>query len=427
MRLPLRLAPFAGDVLILALTLGAIFAFKGNPQESLDSLQAPVVFWKDSNQLWLMGQAVHSGVSPYRPLPELASAFLPQARFADHPTPYPPAIALIGALVAPLPYLEFARFWFWGQVLCLALSLTLLARRVSGGFDPLVIASVLTLGLSTGIATDELRLGQFTAMLLLVLTVASLLLSRGLEKSAGFLVGLMIALKVFAWPIALVFALRRRFRAALVAFVTAAALNLACLSFLSFPELVDYYTRIGPLNAGYWRGAEGNLSAWTVSGRLFSGFGFGLHVDPLWPNPQLASLTLAIAPAFLLAALLAASARARNPETAFGFSVMASVLLSPICWPFYFLLALVPAAILGERLARGGLPPRQIAAALLCLALFATRFDSYRHLVTPPGEFARLNFLQGLILLAPAVGVVGLGALLWMTDGPASPENSRHV
>src|SRR5262249_12406927 len=104
------------------------------------------------------------------------------------------------------------------------------------------------------------------------------------------------------------------------------------------------------------------------------------HTDPLWHSPAAARLAggtscLAVA-ALVAAAALRARGRAGR-DHAFGLSVTAMLLASPITWDHYFLLLLLPAALLAATRPR---PRPRWYAFLACLAVLWLPPELY-HLV----------------------------------------------
>lgn len=415
--------------LILLTGLLIVYGFRNNFVSVAQWLQPPAVYWKDCTQPWLMGKALRNGVSPYGPLPELGRAFLPETRFSNHPTPYPPLVALLGVPMSMLPFESAAWVWFAGELVCVMGALLLLLEGVGARIDGAGLAVLFGVLLVSGPVSNELRQGQFMAPLLLLLAAAWRSLRAGRDIQGGAWLGLLVSTKILAWPIVVMVALQRRGRAVAAATLTILGAHALVLPFIGFSGLVDYYTRVGPLNALIWRPSEGNYSAWGWANRLFRGFGFGFGVSPLWPSLELGDALTPVLPGLMLALGLWLAKRAARFDTAFSMMIGVSLLVSPIFWNFYLLLAAIPIAVLCARLSTLGWPwgKTGIAVALLCV-LF-TYADKFERIARASGRDLGgggilVPFGWGLVLLAPVGALIGLLFLVWSTD---TVEESQHA
>jgi hypothetical protein len=216
------------------------------------------------------------------------------------------------------------------------------------------------------------------------------------------LLGLTLLLKPLAWPWLIALTWGRAWAAlagcAAVVVVGAAA----CALRLGPGVLVDYATRVLPqVSAGY-ANEPTNISLWTVGPRLFN-------------DPQAARVVGALVPLGVLVATLAWLRSRPAMCHALGVLACVSVLVNPISWGYYLVLAILPAAqVLAWLRARGYPKLPLLLASGVGLALYLGGGD-WRALASLVG-FAPL---AKLIVLGPAVSIGALAVLLgWMATQP---------
>ena len=164
--------------------------------------------------------------------------------------------------------------------------------------------------------------------LLLTLGLALAWRYRDHRVRAACAVGAMLALKLFTWPLLVWLLVTRRSRTALGAALVAAAATAVAWALLGFAGASSYLDTMQLLSK-----LEAPAS--------YTPFAFGLKLG----LPAALSRLLALAAgAAAFGAALAAARRRRDAE-AFGATVLASLVLSPIVWLHYFALLLVPLAI----------------------------------------------------------------------------------
>jgi hypothetical protein len=346
------------------------------------SFQPGVVQGKDFIQPYLMSRAILERINPYIPLPDLTWRYLriEQSNPLPHATPYTP---IAGLLCAPLGLLEYhtaALIWGALEIACLASCILMVGRAWNLGLERRVIL-VLALLMAWPPVIEEIRWGQFGSILLLLATCALIALRQDRDLRAGLALGLMLALKLFAWPILLYLAMRRRWRVVATAFVTTLATNLLAAIVLGWDVIADYYLRIGPEVTAFHRRNPLNISAWT------------------WAPDSISVLL----PALTLIGGLWLATR-MEPEAAFCLLLIVSLLVSPVLWLHYATIALLPFAVVAARLRSAGWPRWEMAAmiaAIIVLALWQS----------PIGAFA-----PGLVMRpVPLVGLLMLAWLTWLT------------
>jgi len=111
-----------------------------------------------------------------------------------------------------------------------------------------------------------------------------------------------------------------------------------------------------------------NFSAWSIGWRLFEGYGSSIPGSGVTPAvitaPALARHLFYGLPVTLLTAGLLLSTRARSFDASFGILVCVSILISPVAWSFYLLLALIPITIVGRYLVALHFPRKETNIAL---------------------------------------------------------------
>lgn len=390
---------------------------------TLGTLSAPLVYRKDLLQDYLAARAILDGRDPYQPMGVLRSAYLPGVEDAlafPHPTPHPPPALLLTLPLGVTTYPRAAAAWLAFEYLLLAACALVIARRAWGTrvYGPPLLLGMLALAASP--VRDDLVLGQFTVLILALLTGSYAALTGRRPVAAGLLLGAAVSLKFLGWPLLLFCAWRRRWDVVLPAAVAVLVAYAACA--LLMPGAVpEYFTAVAPqANAGY-SASDGNLSVWTVGQRLFGGLYSQATVNlvtapPLIAWPGLASKTgAAVALATFLIALRSAS---RLRDDGDGFLVMLSVstVLNPIAWGIYFTLLLLPLAVIGQRLAERKWPPRFSAAfAALVLLLAALRVP--HSLVFGHGTHSNVPAVVALVTAVPLLWPLATACLVARSAG----------
>ena len=387
----------------------------------LESFQAQALYRKDFIVDYLMAKAILAGVNPYLPIPDLIerwmgvndSAFL-------HANPHPPIVALLSLPLGLLSYRSAALTWLAFELACLAGSVTFLLQWWGARITLRCVSLMLAAALGWMPVVEELWLGQFSALLLVLLLAAWEALRRGEDWKAGAFTGLMLALKFSGGPICLYLLARRRWRAVAAAGGVFAAANLLPLLVLGSQPIREYYLEVGPQVAAIYRLHEENFSAWTIGQRLFQGSGLHVHVQPLWHAPLLADVFTAVVPLTVLVVALAVSLRARTLDTAVGVLTAAGIWLQPVSWTHYLVLASVPLAIASKRIAAAGWPrsTTYVLGAICCTfsLVGSTYVQLARWISSSPVD---LLTWTGLLTLIPALGLCGLIYLLCTTEQEA--------
>lgn len=252
------------------------------------------------------------GLSPYGP--STVAALRSQTAFV-----YPPLGAYLASPLAALP-LHSADVLV---TVLAALSVPAILLLVGVRDWRCIGASLLW-----GPTVSAIHLGAISVPM--ALGVALMWRWRDRPLRAGIALGLVIALKLFLWPLVVWLAVTKRYRAAAVAAVSAVALVLVPwiplrgAGFLSYPHRLSLLTSL-------------------EARRGFSPAALLAHLGLGWSAAEVVGYALGIA-------LLVWAYRRRNEDaSALALVCAASLLLTPILWPNYLVIMLVPLAVLRPR------------------------------------------------------------------------------
>lgn len=414
------LSPGFKRLLLLLAALNGLVGIK----RIIESFLAPDIYRKDFVSGYLMAKAMLNGVNPYLPLPELADRWISGSNYVVfwHPTPHPPLVGLLSLPFGLLSYEKAAIAWLFFELACLLASLLLLLRWWGGTINASRVALLFVFALGWGPVMEELWVGQLGSCLLLLLIIAWLSLRGGKETLGGTMLGCMIALKLMAWPIVVFLALRRKWNGVMAAVAVVIAANLLALSVIGADSLRDYYFKVGPNVASIYRSYDGNYSAWTWGERLFAGYGSHFFAPPLWASEPLAKLCAYAIPVAVLLFGLRLALRAQRFDTAFGLLIGVGILVSPIAWTHYLVLASIPLVITAQRLWVNGIPRgiSYLAFGLWMLlstagTVFADCAGLFASRMTPEG-IPVVPFAAGALTLIPAAALLGFLWLIWRLD-----------
>jgi glycosyl transferase family 87 len=272
--------------------------------------------FSDFGVFWHAGRAVLHGRSPYPPA--TVAALRHQNAFV-YPAPAALAIAPLGLLP---------------EAVAAALFLALSLAAVSGGLWLLGVRdvrchAVALLSLAT---VQGLALGAASPLLVLPLAIAWRWRDRA--RVVAVAAAAAVAMKLFLAPMAIWLAVTGRLRAALAGGLLAAAVIVGTWPLIGLSTLRSYPTLLSTLTRVE---ARSGLSAYALLTR------FGM------PSAAAQATALVVAAGL---ALLAYRVR-RSDEgdaAAFAIALAACLVVSPIVWLHYYVLLIVPVAILSPRL-----------------------------------------------------------------------------
>ncbi len=282
------------------------------------------------------------------------------------------------ALVARASLPLSQALWAVTNVVLLAWSLTRLAQR--GGWRPVVLAVA---------AVAKPLQGNFEHQNLQVVVLALVVaaiddLEQGFDRRSGVWVGLATAVKIFPGLLLAYLAYRRRWRACAIGIAVACGCTLGAM------------LRYGP------RGAVAAVADWVVLSRAgMQTAGFGFQALGLW---------VAVAAVALVLAAVAARGATEEPLYEVGLVTILAVLVSPIGWFYYHLLA-IPAwvAALTLPVPEGRWAGRAWRASLVVAGVLLSGLLTFDHLY--PDALAivqRYNYVWGEVVLVGALAAYRL-------------------
>ena len=276
--------------------------------------------------LYGAGTDILHGQDPYRPGLLARQAAVKraggEARTVVSVPVYPAPALVAAAPLALLPYRLAGALFVLLSAAALALALHLLEVRDWRCYG---------LAFASWPVLHGLMLGAVTPLLVLGVAAAWRLRSRA---ASGAVTAGLVVTKLFPWPLVGWLALTRRWRATVLAVSASLVLTLAAWAAIGFAGLAGYPRMLEDLSY-----LSQDVSVSLVAGLMAAGLGS----------------TVATACAVVCAAALLAAAASvvRHPDgdrRAFGLAVVAMLVASPIVWPHYTALLLVPVALLAPRL-----------------------------------------------------------------------------
>ena len=335
---------------------------------------------------YLPGRALFSGGKIYDPLPILADRYESRAaHHFEHPTPYPPIAIIFLSPLSLLRYEYAVSIWSLFEFSSFVITSLLLLRHFGGRKASTPVILTLLLVIPWRPIFTDLYVGQMMMFLGLLLILAWLALRSDRELVAGLLLGIVLALKFYGWPILVLLLLTKRFTAVAAALSLFVAANLVGVAVVGLPTTIEYYSTISPAISSIYREDPFNFS--------LSGVGFRL--GGTW-------LALVL-PLFGLAGSLALALRSSSRDSAYVIMLTASIILAPIAW-FHYLVTLVPALCFIA--ARTNIQKKELIVATLIIVAVIFGFESYAHQYSAFATWPPLALVLGTIwMLRPSVFV----------------------
>lgn len=233
--------------------------------------------------------------------------------------------------------------------------------------------------------------GLQAANISVVLTIAIAGIWRFRERPsiAGLVLGVAMALKLFAWPLAVWLVATRRISAAALAFVSAALITVGSWSVVGLSSMLNYPHVLTVYSRYYDRIAYTPFVLFTKLG-----------ISDAWSRGA-AILMVVLA----VAAMIVVARRQQTDDTSFALGVFAALIGTPIIWLHYFCLAMIPLAIFRPRFGLAWILP---AALWLC-----------------PMAGARTAWQEGLPFLSFGVAFLIATRGRWLGSATWSPRSAR--
>ena len=325
---------------------------------------------------YLAAHALRGGMDPYDPgvLAGLASS----TGVAEYtPYIYPPLLAVIVIPLTVLPYHVAAAVWLALSASALVRALVVLRSLVEthDRAFPFIVAAAFVFPA----VHHTLELGQVNHFLLLLIAGAALTSRAHL---AGALLGVAAAIKVFPAAIGGAFLVAKNYRALAAGTVAGLVITAASVaSPASHRALREWLHHVLPQIDEQRLITPNNQSISAVFARLlsphrFEGFTIGpdarwVELAPVVHAPRLAPIAAAAAAVLIVIVTTYALMRSRSADGAparaarSGLIIAALLMAMPVVWDHYYVLLLVPLAVLYARASRARL--RLAAAGVLLL------------------------------------------------------------
>ena len=342
------------------------------------------LYEKDFVQYFLMGHALRSGANLYSPISELAAQFDPDLNKWFNVSAYPPIVAVVGLPLSYLPYFWSVIAWMLFEVACLGVVIFLIIKHFGGrsASTPVLVTICLFIGWRP--LYVDLYLGQLMIPILLLLTLCWLALKQGRDLKAGLLLGCVIAIKLYAWPLALFLLLKGRWRACLATIIVFLTANGLMMGWVGRATVYDYYFRVGSKVLAEYQFDPFNFSAWCIGLRSFGVVGAVTMVTAV----LLGSLYLAL--------------RSKDFDSGFMVMLAAATVLQPISW-IHYLITLLPAFCLMAN--RQKFERYELFLGLFLVLLILPGFHSVAYTHPPMATWPPFLFIIGLIwLIGPKIG-----------------------
>ncbi len=396
-----------------------------------DSFSPPVLYQKDFLQEYVLGRALLTGVAPYQPVGQLAQQFGIQtdARLFPHATPHPMMMGLMGIPFAYFSYEQAARLWWMFCLLGWCYAAFLFCSWWNGGKATGWWWWALLLGLAWDPLAEDAQVGQINVILLVLLLWAWRALATGRDVAGGVSLGMALALKMTGWPIVLFLCLRQRWRAALAAAAVFAFAQMLMLGKLGWGGFLHYYQNVAPAVTTFYRTYDANISLWTVMPRFFAGTGTleleGVRGAPLMAWGFGAKLAWFV-PLLVLLWGLWRTRKMNDFELAFGLLVTLSLILNPVAWHHYLVMALIPLLIGWKRCLLTQSPNQWLLLSLALLTWVLVRpHNQWQALARwAGGENAGGTLISGwaaCLTLIPLIALLTLCVLI-----PCLPNSSTN-
>ncbi len=339
---------------------------------------------------------------------------------------HPPTSVLLVAPLAWLDYPDAALAWNLLSLACLVASLWLMGRELAVTAPWWAVFPAIALALLCNPLRQQVNLGQLNLLLLLLFVGIWASARNGRPWLAGGLLGLATAVKLFPGFLFLYFALRRQGK--VVAAGTASFLMLTALTaaVMGAGAYRTYVAEALPRNERSHSGWK-NASIPGLWKKLFDPATRQEYIDPLLRSPILARVGALACCLAIVLLLSRAILRAQTPEQqdqTFGLALIVMLLVSPIAWDHYFILLLLPLAVMVRTLP----PDRWVRFAFAVVVLVLWLDPAFWHEWIIPGPYGTRNAAPWQTLTALSfqcyalLGLFALGLFMFFRGAPRPSE-----
>jgi hypothetical protein len=306
---------------------------------------------------YVAGQTVRSGEPGQRLYDDkwFASRVmrLSQGTASDVYLSNPPTLAVAWLPFAYLSVEVSRQVWIAVSVLCLGLSLWLIAVEFNWSRQLWAIVAMSTLLTVAAPTREQIALGQMYACILLLHVIGWRAYIHRRDALAGVALGVAMVLKISGSPIGLLMLAQRRWSAAMWTIATSAAAVLITLPRLGLDAWRAFIFEAVPRTM---HSAAATLTAYQDTTGFWQHllrYDAKLNPHPLFDVPALATfLTLST----VVSACFALVAAARTASVGFAAAVALTELLSPAAEQYHYVIMLLPLAVLWHEALRSSHP-----------------------------------------------------------------------
>lgn len=304
----------------------------------------------DFFQEWSSARNAASGRPVYAPVAEAVERYLGLQKVPDGSwdvNVHPPSSVLLALPLQGFAYPTAFRIWNLVSLAALAASVWLVVRNLGIRLSVWsAFPAVLLFSICDPLFQQMLQ-GQLNLILLLLIVGVWTADRAGRPLLAGGLLGAAAAIKLFPAFLVLYFLARRDWRAVAASAASLLLITLVTFGLLGWESYATYLSDVLPV-AATWKAAWNNASLAGFWHKLFAPGPRNGELIPLLASPALALAGTAVSVAVVLLLLVPRVVRARTArarDLAFGLTITAMLLVSPVTWEHYFLLLLLPLVV----------------------------------------------------------------------------------
>jgi hypothetical protein len=288
---------------------------------------------------------------------------------------HPPSSVLFYLPFALLPYWLSFLAWNLVSTLCLVVVAVILIRELELKFEPWLVVLVGTVGICGGPMFEQMFFGQSNALTVTFLVVAWHAQRKGYQVWEGCCLGTAAALKLYPLLLLVIPLGARRWRSLAAAVGTGLLFLVLSLGLFGWTAWNDYRT-LGAPEAVVWSDLWVNASVYGFWKKLLISQNRGTRLSN-WHSLAAFWICYLLSWGGVALTTLALSVwrkAASNSDRTYAIATCAMLLLSPTCWPHYFLMLFLPVGLLWRDFRDA---PRARRLLIVCVTL----------LILPPGWY----------------------------------------
>lgn len=321
-------------------------------------------------------------------------------------------VPFVAVLSTPLTFMEFrTAFILWGalSIVLLFVCIFIVARglELKLGLWWLILPGMM---LSWYPFVAHVALGQWSLIIATLIFGAWLAMKKGKDNSAGLLLGVAAAIKLFPGIFGLYLLVQRRWRALafmMLAFSSCTLVSLAVVGFNDFRAFI--YSDILSNSSNFVRYPL-NHSLWGMTYRLFTSNGY---VAPLIDAPAIAHAVTTLLCLMICGVLFLGTRRTVNEhakDIAYSATAVAMLIISPLTWQHALVILVLPFGILFVLSNAINSPKMRIA--IICFFIMTSIHDvQFSQMIVNMSNKYSPQWYWGMALLGPLTTMVIIFAI----------------